>query len=269
MISSVNQTQAIVPPTPQGDIRMFTQSITTDSAAALAGPPPQPVRLRELPRLEQPRGRICEHGPAALSDAELLAIVLGSGIGELNAVQLAQRMLVDYGSWIGLQRVSAGELIQLHGIGEAKAARIIASMEIGRRLVLAQPEQRPQIESPADVAKLLMVEMCALEQEQLRVILLNTKNYVLKIETVYIGTINSAAVRVCEVFKAAIRHNAAAIIVAHNHPSSDPAASPEDLVVTRQLREAGELLGIEVLDHVIIGQGRWISLRERRVGFER
>ncbi len=140
-------------------------------------------------------------------------------------------------------------------------------LEIGRRLLLVQPEQRPQIGSPADVAKLLMLEMSHLEQEQLRVVLLNTKNYVLKIVTVYIGTIDSSPVRVCEVFRAAMRHNAAAIIVVHNHPSSDPAPSREDVAVTRQLSEAGQLLGIELLDHLIIGLGRWISLRERRLGF--
>jgi DNA repair protein RadC len=133
--------------------------------------------------------------------------------------------------------------------------------------LLAQPDQRPQITSPADVANLLLVEMSHLEQEHLRVVLLTTKNYVLKIPTIYIGSINSSTVRIGEVFKEALRQNAAALIVVHNHPSGDPTPSPEDVVVTRQLVEAGRLLGVDVLDHLIIGQGRWVSLRERRLGF--
>jgi len=133
---------------------------------------------------------------------------------------------------------------------------------------LLRPVTREQITSPADLAGLLMVEMSHLEQEHLRVVLLNTKNYVLSIETVYIGTIDSASVRVGEVFKAALKQNAAALIVVHNHPSSDPTPSLEDIAVTRQLAEAGKLLGVDVLDHLVIGQGRWVSLRERRLGFQ-
>ena len=225
------------------------------------------LRIRELPSSEQPRERLRDYGPAALSDAELLAILLRTGLQGMNVIQLAQQLLRDNGGWLGLQRLSFQELTQIHGFGEAKAAQIKAALEIGRRLLLAQPEQRPQISSPADVATLLMVEMSFLEQEHLRVVLLNTKNYVLRTETVYIGSINSSAVRVGEVFKAALRANAAALIVVHNHPSGDPTPSPEDVAVTRQLVEAGKLLDVDVLDHLVIGQGRWVSLRERRLGF--
>jgi DNA repair protein RadC len=225
------------------------------------------VRIKELPPSEQPRERLRDYGPSALSDAELLAILLRTGLTGLNVVQLAQKLLLEHGGWAGLQRLSFEEMTKIHGLGEAKAAQVKAALEIGRRLLLAQPEQRPQISSPADVANLLLVEMAHLEQEHLRVVLLNTKNYVLKISTVYIGSINSSAVRVGEVFKEALKQNAASIIVVHNHPSGDPTPSPEDVVVTRQLVEAGRLLGVEVLDHLIIGQGRWVSLRERRLGF--
>jgi DNA repair protein RadC len=225
------------------------------------------VRIKELPSSEQPRERLRDYGPSALSDAELLAILLRTGLQGLNVVQLAQKLLIEHGGWVGLQRLTFEELTRIHGLGEAKAAQVKAALEIGRRLVLAQPEQRPQIASPADVAGLLLLEMSHLEQEHLRVVLLNTKNHVLRIETVYIGTINSSAVRVGEVFKAALRVNAAAIIVVHNHPSGDPTPSPEDVAVTRQLVEAGKLLDVNVLDHLIIGQGRWVSLRERRLGF--
>ncbi len=225
------------------------------------------LRIKELPPAEQPRERLRDYGPSALSDAELLAILLRTGLQGMNVVQLAQKLLLEHRGWIGLQRLSFEELTKIHGLGEAKAAQVKAALEIGRRLLLAQPEQRPQISSPADVASLLQLEMAHLEQEHLRVVLLNTKNYVLKIETVYIGSINSSAVRIGEVFKAALRQNAAALIVVHNHPSGDPTPSPEDVAVTRQLVDAGKLLDVEVLDHLVIGQGRWVSLRERRLGF--
>lgn len=224
------------------------------------------VRIKELPSSEQPRERLRDYGSNALSDAELLAILLRTGLQGMNVIQLAQKILRDHGGWVGLQRLSFEELTHIHGLGEAKAAQVKAALEIARRLVIAGPD-RTQITSPADVANLLMVEMSFLEQEHLRVVLLNTKNHVLKIETVYIGSINSSAVRVGEVFKTALKQNAAAVIIVHNHPSGDPTPSPEDVAVTRQLVEAGKLLDVDVLDHLVIGQGRWVSLRERRLGF--
>ena len=143
-----------------------------------------------------------------------------------------------------------------------------AKMLIDVLSALLRPDRRESIRGPQDVAAMLMVEMGALEQEELRVIVLNTKNHVLAVVTVYRGTINAAAVRVAEVFKEAIRRNAAAIIVAHNHPSSDPTPSAEDHAVTRELVEAGKLLGIELLDHLVVGATHWVSLRERGLGFD-
>lgn len=228
---------------------------------------PYHIRIKELPTNEQPRERLRDYGPQALSDSELLAILLRVGVEGQNVVQLAQEMLIKNGGWAGLQRMGFEEMCKIHGMGEAKTAATKAALEIGRRLLLAAPEQRPQISSPSDVANLLMVEMSHLEQEHLRVVLLNTKNFVQKIHTVYVGTINSSAVRVGEVFKEALRTNAAALIVVHNHPSGDPTPSPEDAQVTRQLVEAGKLLDVDVLDHLVIGMGRWVSLRERGLGF--
>lgn len=228
---------------------------------------PYNPRIKELPTNEQPRERLRDYGPGALSDSELLAILLRVGVEGQNVIQLAQQMLVTHGGWAGLQRLSFEEMCKIHGMGAAKAATVKAALEIGRRLLLQAPEQRPQITSPADVANLLMVEMSHLEQEHLRVVLLNTKNFVQKIHTVYVGTINSSAVRVGEVFKEALRTNSAALIVVHNHPSGDPTPSPEDAQVTRQLVDAGKLLDIDVLDHLVIGHGRWVSLRERGLGF--
>jgi DNA repair protein RadC len=158
-------------------------------------------------------------------------------------------------------------LIKQHGIGEAKAAQIKAAIELGRRLTVESPEERPTINSPADVAALVQYEMSALEQEHLRVLLLDTRNHVIDIVEVYQGSVNTSQIRVGEVFKAAIRRNATAVIVVHNHPSGDPTPSPDDQAVTHALVQAGKLLDLEVLDHIIIGQGRSVSMKERGLGF--
>ena len=167
-----------------------------------------------IPVPEQPRKRLLERGPAALSDAELLALVMYDK-QTTETLHQAQQLLETAGGWPGLQRASADDLVGRYGVSQARATRIKAAFELGRRLLL-QPDSRSSITSPADVANLLLAEMSALEQEHLRVVLLNTKNHVLAIETIYIGTINSSSVRICEVFKAAIRKNAAALIVVHN-----------------------------------------------------
>jgi DNA repair protein RadC len=227
----------------------------------------QPLRIRELPPSEQPRERLRDVGPAALSDAELLAILLRVGIPGMNVVQLAQQLLVEHKGLAGLLRVDHSELARRKGVGEAKAATVKAALEIGRRLLIAGIDERPQIKSPADVANLLLLEMSHLDQEQLRTVLLDTKNRVQTIATVYVGSVNSAQIRVGEVFREAVRRNSTAMIVAHNHPSGDPSPSPEDILVTRQIVEAGKLLDIELLDHLIIGRGRYVSMRERGLGF--
>jgi DNA repair protein RadC len=181
---------------------------------------------------------------------------------------VGQRLLQTFGGIAGLHRASVQDLQGQHGLGEAKAAQIKAAIELGRRLTLESPEERPSINSPADAATLLMYEMSALEQEHLRVILLDIRNRVLEIADVYRGSVNSSQVRVGEVFKAAVRRNAPALIVVHNHPSGDPTPSPDDVAVTRAMVQAGKLLDVDVLDHLIIGQGRWVSLKERGLGFQ-
>ncbi|MBX0330077.1 DNA repair protein RadC [Oscillochloris sp. ZM17-4] len=167
---------------------------------------------------------------------------------------------------MGLLGKSAPELEQL-GLTKRKAAILAAAIEISRRSMIAGIDQRPQITSPADAATLLMVEMGHLDQEHLRTVLLDTKNRVMAMPTIYIGSVNTAAIRVGEVFKEAIRRNATALIVVHNHPSGDPTPSPEDILVTRQIVEAGKLLDCDVLDHLVIGRGRYTSMRERGLGF--
>lgn len=225
------------------------------------------LRLHDLPAEERPRERLRNYGPGPLSNAELLAIILRTGSTAENALALAGRLLSRFGGLLGLARASYGELCQEHGLGEAKTAQVKAALELGRRLLLAQPEERAVVRSPQDAASLLLAEMSLLAQEQLRVILLNTKNQVLGVREVYRGSVNTSLIRASEVFREAIRENCPAIILAHNHPSGDPTPSAEDIQITRNLVEVGKLLDIEVLDHIIIGQQKFVSLKERHLGF--
>jgi DNA repair protein RadC len=224
-------------------------------------------RITDLNQAERPRERLAKLGPQALSTAELLAILLRVGVAGENAVQVGQRLLQSLGGLAGVQRASFEEVCSQHGVGPAKAAQIKAAIELGRRLVVEAPEERPTIHSPADAASLVQYEMSALEQEELRVILLDTRNRVLDISSVYRGSLNSSQIRVGELFKTAVRRNCAALIVVHNHPSGDPAPSPDDIAITRAIVQAGKLLDVEVLDHLVIGRGRYVSLKERGLGF--
>ena len=223
--------------------------------------------IRDLPTGERPRERLRDHGPRFLSNAELIAILLRTGVTGENVVNLSVRLLSHFQGLPGLARASFSELSSLKGISEAKTCQVMAALELGRRLISLQPEDRPVISSPGDIANLLSAEMSFLEQEHLRVVLLDTKNHVLGINEIYVGNVNSSVVRPAEVLRPAIRENAVALIVVHNHPSGDPAPSPEDAAITRELREAGALLGIEVLDHVILGGNRHVSLKEQGLGF--
>ncbi|HJS28943.1 MAG TPA: DNA repair protein RadC, partial [Anaerolineales bacterium] len=216
---------------------------------------------------ERPRDRLERLGPQALTTAELLAILMRVGVAGENSVQLGQRVLLRFSGLSGLQRAAFEEVCGERGMGPAKAAQIKAAIELGRRLSLEVPEERPTIHSPADAAALLQYEMGALEQEHLRVMLLDTRHRVLSIHELYHGSLNSSLVRIAEVFKPAIRRNAAAILIVHNHPSGDPTPSPDDIAITRAVVQAGKLLDIDVLDHLIIGSGRFISLKERGLGF--
>jgi len=223
--------------------------------------------IRDLPVDLRPRERIIYTGAGSLSNAELVAIILRMGGRGENVIRMAERLLSQFGGLPGLAQASFDELCHVHGIGTAKAAQIKAALELGRRLLATAPHERPQVRSPADVANLLMLEMGLLEQEHLRAVLLDTKNVVLRVANVYAGNLNTAVVRVGEVFREAIRANCASIIVVHNHPSGDPTPSPEDVRVTEPLVEAGRLLDIEVLDHLVIGRNRYVSLKERGLGF--
>jgi DNA repair protein RadC len=227
-----------------------------------------PTLIKDLPAQERPRERLGRVGEGALSTAELLAIILRVGVGGESALDLARRLLATYDGLPGLARASFAELRAERGLGNAKTAQLKAALELGRRMLLATPEDRFVVRSPSDVAQLLMAEMAHLEQEHFRVLYLDTRNRLLGSQTVYVGSLNASHIRVAEVFRDAVKRNCAAIIVTHNHPSGDPSPSPEDVEVTRQLVAAGNLLSIELLDHLVIGQQRFVSLRERGLGFE-
>ncbi len=224
-------------------------------------------RITDLPADDRPRERLAKLGAQALSSAELIAILLRVGVQGESAVRVGERLLQELDGLTGLHRAPFEEICAQHGIGEAKAAQIKAAIELGRRLMLESPEERPTINSPADAAALVQYEMSALEKEEMRVILLDTRNHVLDTVTVAHGSLNSAQMRVGEIFTPAVRRNAAALIAVHNHPSGDPTPSPQDIAVTRAMLEAGKLLDIEVLDHLVIGLGKYISLKEKKLGF--
>ncbi len=222
--------------------------------------------IREMPTDERPRERLRSRGPEALSNAELLAILLRTGSRGENVVALATRLLSRFEGVNALGRASFAELCAEKHVGPAKAAQVIAALALGQRIMSAQPP-RASVRSPEDVFALVGADMALLEQEHLKVILLNTRNQVMSVRQVNRGNVHSAVVRVAEVFRDAIRENAPNIILVHNHPSGDPSPSPDDAALTKQVEEAGRLLGIDVLDHVVIGRSGPASLRELGLGF--
>ena len=246
-------------------------SFTSDTSAPVAGPGRggsyQPM-IRDMPQGERPRERLRDYGPKLLSNTELIAILLRTGIQGENVLAMSNRLLTHFKGLDGLGRSTFAELCAERGLSEAKTCQLMAALELGRRFISLAPQDRAVINSPQDVANLLQAEMAALEQEHLRVLLLNTKNQVLRTEEVYVGNVNSSIVRPAEVFRPAVRDNAPSIIIVHNHPSGDPTPSPEDVNITRELVAAGKLLSIELLDHLVIGSGgRYVSLNEKKLGF--
>ena len=224
------------------------------------------LTVREWPQSERPREKLAQYGADALSTVELLAIILRTGTAREDVVSLAQRLLVDHAGIAGLADCTMTELAAEHGLGLAKGAQLKAALELGRRLMIAGAA-RVQIRSPRDVADMLMMEMGLLQQEVMRTVLLNTKNHVVASPVIYQGSANTAVLRVGELFREAVKHNAVSLILVHNHPSGDPTPSPEDVAVTREVVQAGKLLDIDVLDHLVIGRQRFVSLKERGLGF--
>lgn len=221
------------------------------------------LTVRDMPNDERPRERLRHNGPQALSTAELLAIILRTGTQRDNVIELASKLLAKYFGLGGLLAAEFSTLCNEHGLGEAKTAQLKAALELGRRMQLLQPDERYKITSPADAAKLVMLEMTYLDHEQMRILILNTKNQVVENIDRYKGTVNSSVLRAAEIYRPAIARNCPGVIVCHNHPSGDPSPSPEDIQVTEQLVQAGRLLDIELVDHIIIGNQRYVSLKER------
>ena len=236
------------------------------SGASFAG---APRAVREMPVGERPRERLAARGAGGLTTAELIALLWGSGARGIGVMDLAEEALAQHDGLTGLARATDLELEAIPGIGVAKASQLVAAFELGRRLMADWPSTRWTIRGPHDVADRLILQMGRLEREELRVVLLDTKNHVLRVATVYQGNVSSSLVRVGELFRDAVRLNAAGVILVHNHPSGDPTPSPDDLHLTAEALAAGRLLDIQLLDHLVIGHDAYVSLRDRGVAFDR
>lgn len=219
--------------------------------------------LRDLPHEERPRERMMHYGAESLSQAELLAILLRTGTRRESAIHIAQQMLGKIGGLRGLVDLSIEELTEINGIGPAKAIQLKAGIELGRRLANSRFTMPVIIRSPQDAAEILTEQLRYLQKEHFVCLFLNTKNHVIGQETLSMGSLNASIVHPREVFRAAIKCSSASIICAHNHPSGDPTPSPEDISLTSRLLKAGEIVGIEVLDHLIIGDNGFVSLKEK------
>jgi DNA repair protein RadC len=224
--------------------------------------PKRTINEAALPYCERPDHRLQHLGARALSTPELLSLIIGGA----NSLDTAYRVMEEVGQ--DLPKATVHTLKHIRGIGDTTANRIVAALDLSRRAMQAERPERPRITSPADAANLLLAEMQHLEQEHFRLILLDTRNRVLGTPILYIGSLNTSVIRIAEIFKEAAKINAAAIILVHNHPSGDPSPSPEDVGVTRQIVQAGKLLSIDILDHIIIGQNQFVSLKERGLGFD-
>jgi DNA repair protein RadC len=220
-------------------------------------------RIAEMPTEERPRERLRTLGAASLTNAELLAILLRMGGRGENVVSLGQRLIARFDGVGGLARASLAELCEVRGIGEAKAAQVLAGIEFGRRVVAALPEERAVIRCAGDIDRLLRAEMVDLPQEELRVVLLNARNHVLAVRTASLGTADKAPVTLRDVFRLAVKDNASAIAVVHNHPSGEASPSADDVALTELIVNAGEMLGVDVLDHVVIARGGYASLKDK------
>jgi DNA repair protein RadC len=211
---------------------------------------------------DRPRERLDRVGVAALGDHELLAIVLGHGHGGQSALDLASALLDAAGGVHGLARANAEELQRTHGIGSARAAQVLAAVELGRRTLSRMPRERPQLLSARDAAVYLMPEFGSCRVEQFGVVILDSKHRVLKTRLLSVGSLDASVVHPREVFRAAVLGAGAAVVLFHNHPSGDPTPSDDDCELTRRLIAAGELMGISVLDHLILADSRYVSMRE-------
>jgi len=228
--------------------------------------PQYSTAVRELPPEERPRERLAKLGPEALKDAELIAVIIRSGTQKMGAVALAEDIIRKFGDLRGVARASIDELrAGVKGLGEVKAIEIKAALELGKRLAAHTADLRPKISSAEDVSRLLMIPFKDCEIEVFKALLMNPKNEVIKIADVSRGSLDASVALPREVFRQAIRDGAVSVIVCHNHPSGDPEPSRADIALTRRLQESGDLIGITLLDHIVFGDGRYVSLKERNM----
>jgi DNA repair protein RadC len=211
---------------------------------------------------DRPREKLARAGPSALGDNELLALLLGTGLPDRSATDVATDVLASVGGAAGLARAGASDLCRVPGVGAVRAARVVAAIELGRRCLSTRAEARPRLGSAREAAEYLMPRYGACPVERFGVALLDVKQRLLRTAVVSVGTLDASVVHPREVFREAVAASAAAIVLFHNHPSGDPAPSTEDLVLTRRLVQAGEVMGIRVVEHLILGEGRWFSFRE-------
>ncbi|MEA4931442.1 MAG: DNA repair protein RadC [Anaerolineaceae bacterium] len=225
---------------------------------------PRPsLLIEDLPEDDRPRERLVQKGVRALSDAELLAVLLGNGLTGVSAIDLAQQVLIDLGGFSGIHREDISRLLEIKGVGLAKAARIKAAVEVGYRLSTEERGKSWVIKAPQDLVDMLGHDLRGSDQEEFWVVWLNARNVVSGSQQLYKGSQDATTVRVSEVFKLVVSKNANAVMLAHNHPSGDPTESPEDVNMTRAIIEAGKLLDIRVLDHVVIGMNSFTSIRQK------
>lgn len=221
------------------------------------------VLIRDLPKDERLRERLEQYGAGALTTPELIAILLRVGNARVSALQLAQQLIVKFQSLRNLADATVQELSQVSGIGLAKACQLKAAFELGKRLATIGESPKPVIRSPQDLVNLVMEEMRYFKEEHFRAIFLDTRNQVINNRDLSIGSLNASIAHPREILRAAITHSAAAFVLVHNHPSGDPTPSAEDVTLTKRMKEAGELIGIPALDHLVIGDGVYVSFKER------
>ncbi|NLI67299.1 MAG: DNA repair protein RadC [Bacilli bacterium] len=221
------------------------------------------IRMKDVPKEERPRERLLKYGASQLSNQELIAILIGSGTKHESVMDVANRLLIHFEGLKLLEEATIEEMTAIKGIGVAKGVTLLAAIELGRRIRQYVPEDRYIIRSPKDGANFVMESMRHLNQEHLIVLFLDTKNRIIHKQTIFIGSLNASIVHPREIFREAVKRSAASIICVHNHPSGDPTPSQEDIQVTKRLVEAGKIMGIELLDHIIIGNQKYVSLKEK------
>lgn len=223
------------------------------------------LKLKDIPSTERPVEKLLKYGPDKLSNSELLAIILRTGIKGENILTLSNRIIAEFNGLEGLLNVGIGEITSIKGIKESKGSQILALVELAKRINSLNRSNNQKVTSPKDIAEMLMAEMKFLKQEVLKLVMLNTKNIVISIKDIFIGSLNTAVIHPREIYKEAIKNSSASIIICHNHPSGDPTPSKEDVDSTIRLKESGKIIGIDLLDHIIVGNNKYISLKEKGI----